>query len=274
MPSQEHDQNRPTCPQPVGAGNRRDTDFLLELLRPVHESWRCLLLDALRSMDGDFLRRLNTDRNWLPGVEQCFAAFSVPRDRVRVVWLGESPYPRPESAVGISFYDRSVDRIFEPGDGLRGFTTQVNRAISLRNILKAWLVAIDRLERDGTSQDDIMAMDKEGLIQDLGELFRRGKEAGWLWLNAGLSLRTSKTKQPQPQIDAWHDLICRVLLDVSNRGAMSVLLGSFSNRFRCLVNDRIIAPHPMNECFVQRENIHAFLRGWSSLIKDQCATAR
>ena len=269
MPRQEHGQNRPTCPQPVGAGNRRDTDFLRELLCPVHESWRCLLSDALRGMDRDFLNSLNTDDDWLPGVKKCFAAFSVPRDRVRVVWLGESPYPKQGRAAGISFYDATIGPIFQP-DGR--FAPEVNRATSLRNILKAWLVAIGRLQMEGTNRDDIRHMNKEGLIQNLEELFRRGKEAGWLWLNAGLSLRTSEKKQPQ--IDAWHDLICRVLLDVSNRGAMSVLLGSFSDRFRCLVNDRIMAPHPRNEDFLQCENIHAFLRGWSSLIEDQCATAR
>ena len=264
MPSQEQDHS--TSSQPVGAGDQHDTDFLHGLLRPVHESWHGLLLDALRRMDGNFLRSLNTHRDWLPGAEKCFAAFSVPRDRVRVVWLGESPYPSPERSAGISFYDASVDRIFDPGDGLRGFTKKVNDATSLRNILKAWFVAIGRLQMAATNKDHIRNMNKEGLIQNLDELFRRGKEAGWLWLNTGLSLRPNETKQPQ--IEAWHDLICHVLLDVSNRGAMSVLLGSFSDRFRCLVGDRIMAPHPRNEDFLRCENIHAFLRGWNFLVED------
>ena len=61
MPSQEQDHS--TCSQPVGAGNQHDTDFLHGLLRPVHESWHGLLLDALRRVDGNFLRSLNTHRD-------------------------------------------------------------------------------------------------------------------------------------------------------------------------------------------------------------------
>ena len=264
MPRQEHDQNRPTCPQPTGTGIRADADFVQELLLPVHESWHCLLLDALGRMDGDFLNCLNTDRNWLPGVERCFAAFTIPRDHVQVVRLGESPYPRSESAAGFSFYDAAIDPIFRSDGRL---TVEINKATSLRNILKAWFIAIDRLQINRTSSNDIRCMNREGLITNLRELFCRGTRAGWLWLNAGLSLRTDDTIPPQ--IDAWYPLIECILRDVSRRGATTVLLGEFSRRFGCLVNGPECAPHPRVESFVRCENIHVFLRNWRCLIEDQ-----
>ena len=261
---QERRQNCPAHLQPSGTGIC--TDLKQELLLPAHESWHSLLLDALGNMDGDFLHRLNTNRNWLPGVEKCFAAFAVPRNRVRVVWLGESPYPRQESAAGISFYDAAIGPVFRPDGKL---TTQINKTTSLRNILKAWFIAIDRLQIDRTKSCHIGCMNKEGLITNLRELFCRGERAGWLWLNAGLSLRTDGTASKRAQIEAWRPLIRCVLQDVSRRGATTVLLGKFSERFQCLVNDPQIAPHPCMEPFVRCENMHAFLRNWRYLIEDQ-----
>lgn len=53
---------------------------------------------------GDFLRgELAAGRRFLPAPDRVFAAFSVPFDQVRVLVLGQDPYPTPGHAMGLSF---------------------------------------------------------------------------------------------------------------------------------------------------------------------------
>ena len=43
------------------------------------------------------------DQEFLPDVESIFRALSVPVDQVRVVILGQDPYPTPGMAEGLAF---------------------------------------------------------------------------------------------------------------------------------------------------------------------------
>ena len=244
-------------------------EFKDRLLRDVHCSWRELLSDALDRLDTAFLDSLESDAHiWLPGPDNCFAAFSVPRCEVNVVWLGESPYPRENSANGLSFYDGEVTDLFRNGRGLHPMGT------SLRNILKAWFVAIGCLEEDETNQGDIDRMCKERLISNLSDLFNRGKTNGWLWLNTALSLWPDPNEARPSlrlQICKWLPLIETVLRDVSERRPESrvVLLGEFAREFAYIVDTPLIAPHPArrNKDFIKCGEVRSFLREWRCLIE-------
>ena len=53
---------------------------------------------------GDFLRAENTaGRGYLPAGENVLRAFRTPLDAVRVLVVGQDPYPTPGHAVGLSF---------------------------------------------------------------------------------------------------------------------------------------------------------------------------
>ena len=53
---------------------------------------------------GDFLRsELAAGRNYLPAGSNVLRAFTFPLDRVRVLIVGQDPYPTPGHAVGLSF---------------------------------------------------------------------------------------------------------------------------------------------------------------------------
>ena len=242
-------------------------EFKHRLLRNVHCSWIELLSNALESVDSDFLDSLESSPNWLPGIDKCFAAFSVPRCDVKVVWLGESPYPRAESANGLSFCDDRIQNLFQNG---RGLSSQMGT--SLRNILKAWFVATERLTIDNTNQRDICHMCRSGLIVEMSELFNRGQTHGWLWLNATLSF-WPEPSEAQPslglQICKWLPLVETVLRDVSRRGARVVLLGKFAEEFAYMVNNPLIAPHPAirNRSFVRNAGMRSFLHEWRCLIE-------
>ena len=244
-------------------------NFVQNLLLNVHCSWRGTISGALERLDPLFLDRLeNYPNQWLPGVALCLAAFSVPRDDVRVVLVGESPYPRRQSANGLSFCDASVDDIFRPDGRLSRMSP------SLMNILKAWFVAIGRLEENGTKQKHIKEMNKERLVPRVDELFQRGKENGWLWLNASLSFWCSSEAIRGPstsmEICKWLPLIETVLTDAEGRGAKIVLLGELAGEYGYLFDAPLVGPHPAapkRRAFVTDAHVRSFLREWRCRIE-------
>lgn len=96
----------------------------------VGEGWA----DALAPVEpriralGDFLRAEQAaGRPFHPAADRIFAAFAVPLDRVKVLIVGQDPYPTPGHAMGLSFsaaprvrpFPRSLQNIFrEYGDDL------------------------------------------------------------------------------------------------------------------------------------------------------------
>ena len=72
----------------------------------VHPSWVEALApvaDQISAM-GEFLRtELAEGRGYLPTGERVLRAFSQPLDDVRVLIVGQDPYPTPGHAVGLSF---------------------------------------------------------------------------------------------------------------------------------------------------------------------------
>jgi hypothetical protein len=136
----------------------------------VHEDWQPILRESLLTLDPDYLDSLLRDDDWLPGVDRLLAAFQRDRAGVRYLLIGESPYPRKASANGIAFYDAAVDSLWSE----QGLSKAVNRATSLRNLVKTALLAQGLLQRDADgkiTQDSIAQLDKRGLIQTLAGLF-------------------------------------------------------------------------------------------------------
>lgn len=73
---------------------------------PVEEGWATVLepvADRIHSM-GDFLREENTSgRGYLPAGNDVLRAFTYPFDEVKVIIVGQDPYPTPGHAMGLSF---------------------------------------------------------------------------------------------------------------------------------------------------------------------------
>lgn len=67
----------------------------VEVLAPVEKHIRAM---------GDFLRaEVAAGRGYLPAGEHVLAAFSQPLEQVRVLIVGQDPYPTPGHAMGLSF---------------------------------------------------------------------------------------------------------------------------------------------------------------------------
>lgn len=87
----------PTSPAPGSARPLRDL---------VHPSWASALAPVEPTVTrlGEFLREeVAAGRGYLPGGPHVLRAFQQPLDAVRVLIVGQDPYPTPGHAMGLSF---------------------------------------------------------------------------------------------------------------------------------------------------------------------------
>jgi len=80
--------------------------MLPDVQSSVHPSWLPVFegLSAEISAVRHFLEgETVAGRQWLPEPSQVLRAFTLPRDRVKVVILGQDPYPTPGHSVGLAF---------------------------------------------------------------------------------------------------------------------------------------------------------------------------
>ena len=220
----------------------------------VHSDWQEILQIALSSVDDKYVESLLSDPQWLPGVDQLLAAFRRDRSNLRYLLIGESPYPRQTSANGIAFYDAAVDELWSA----QGLSKPVNRATSLRNIMKTAMLAQKLLHRDGdgkVTQSSIAAVSKTGLVKTMAQLFDNFERAGFLLLNATPVLHPSR--KPQEEARYWLKFLNQLLLLISQRMAEPVTLilwGKIANLIATLpagnAFDQIICEHPYNLSFI------------------------
>lgn len=209
-------------------------------------------------MDANYLAQLNQTSSWLPGPEKIFNAFSLPLDKVNYVLFGESPYPRAASANGYAFWDAAVDGLWSSS----GLSKQVNRATSLRNIIKMLLVADGVLDPAQTSQEAIAQLNKSNMIQTNEELFNHLLSYGFLLLNATLVLHD----KPQKDARAWLPFM-RELLNclLEHRPQVTfILLGKVANTIDELMPEHkpfnLYAEHPYNLSFITNPEVLAFFK--------------
>lgn len=229
-------------------------------LEHVHQSWLGIVESALRKVSPSFYEGLSEDADWLPGPGLALRAFSLPLDKTNFVLLGESPYPRAQSANGLAFFDGAVDQIWSE----TGLSTEVNRATSLRNLIKAMLIADGLLMPTDTSQGAIAQVDKSSMVKILPELFDNLHGHGFLLLNASLSLASKMTVAYQAQ--AWKPFLEGILEGLAARRpeARLVLFGKIAERVDALPVaarfSRLATEHPYNVSFIRNQGVHEFFK--------------
>src|SRR5699024_9153791 len=104
VPSQRHAVPRRTAPTRHTVTTHDTTPAPLEdILDPGWARALAPVEPTIRRM-GDFLRGENdAGRGYLPGPDRVLRAFTQPFDEVRVLIVGQDPYPTPGHAVGLSF---------------------------------------------------------------------------------------------------------------------------------------------------------------------------
>lgn len=225
------------------------------LLEKTHPQWHEMLNKALQFVDRDYLLQLQNSKDWLPGSNALFTAFSLPLNKVKYILLGESPYPRPESANGYAFWDGAVHALWSK----TGLSKEVNRATSLRNWIKMMLVARGDLQED-TSQPAIAVLDKSQYWQTAEQFFTSLVNKGFLLLNASLVYSEDKVRFHARQWQPFMHCLLSQLAEYK-RSLQLILLGRIAeqmpevNFFSCL-----IAEHPYNLSFITNPKVLAFFK--------------
>lgn len=226
---------------------------------PIDNSWRTCINNALNEINPEYLAKLYNNNDWLPGKNKIFNAFSLPVNQVNYVLFGESPYPRVQSANGYAFWDAAVTDIWSP----TGLSKTVNRATSLRNIIKMLLIAEGLLEPNHTTQDDIAKIDKRSLVQTNHEFFTNLLSQGFLMLNATPVLQAEKVRH---DARAWQPFIRQVMdFLLQKRPDVELLLfGNIANEIDPLITQtgirKIYAEHPYNISFIHNPEVMAFFQ--------------
>jgi uracil-DNA glycosylase len=230
-----------------------DVDSLIARAK-VHQEWQPILRQSLATLENDYVDSLLAEDSWLPGIDNLLAAFRRDRNGLRDLLIGESPYPRRESANGVAFYDAAVDSLWSE----QGLSKAVNRATSLRNIVKTALLAEGLLQRDNAgkiTQDAIARLDKHDLIRSLGDFFSNLERSGFLMLNATPVLHPER--KPAQEAKYWLPFLDRLLtLIVQNSSTRItlVLWGKIAKLIETIPAsrsyDQIVCEHPYNISFI------------------------
>ena len=221
----------------------------------VASDWLPIVSKAWQALDVDYIHSLNTEKGILPPMDCLLRAFSEPLSQIHFILLGESPYPRPESANGLAFWDAAVSSLWSE----TGLSKSVNRATSLRNWLKA-LLKTHGLLSDDLSQQAITNIEKSNLVQTGEQLFNNMIKRGMLLLNASLIYQDKRipyhAKQWRPFIDAVLEGIATVRPDIE-----LILFGKIATQFKNgPLKVALKAEHPYNLSFINNESVLEFFR--------------
>lgn len=225
----------------------------------IDTSWKPLVNQALSKVDTEYLKQLSNTTNWLPGANNIFNAFSLPLPATRAILFGESPYPRKASANGYAFWDAAVSDIWSE----TGLTKAVNRATSLRHIIKMLLLADHALTPEDTSQPAIAALDKSQYVQTLDELFVNFQRHGILLLNTSLVLSQDHVRH---DIKAWHPFVVELFAQLGQQSfdIHLILLGTFAKALDQHLPQRpfkrLFAEHPYNISFIHNPDVLKYFR--------------
>jgi len=150
---------------------------------------------------------------WLPGPDRCFRAFRLAPDpsRVRVLVVGQDPYPQRQYATGVAFSIPKEEKVFPP---------------TLKNIFQEY-------------QDDLhLPMPTHGNLE-------RWSHRGVMLWNAYPSVKTGKPGSHH--WDEWRYLTTELVERLSKEQVVFVLLGRAAQEFApyCGERQRIICTsHP------------------------------
>lgn len=231
-------------------------------IEQAHPQWRDILSCALDVMDRPYLDQLQSEANWLPGIQSIFKAFSMPLSKTNYILMGESPYPRQQSANGYAFWDNAVHSLWSPS----GLSKDVNRATSLRNLIKMLLVARGDLSSD-VSQAAIARLDKSNYLDSAEQLFAAFMHHGFLLLNASLVYIEGQVPY---HARMWQPFLYRVLeaLSASNSSIQLVLLGKIARQLqKATLRQALVAEHPYNISFITNKAVVEFFNPLNLLAK-------
>jgi uracil-DNA glycosylase len=225
------------------------------LIANTHPEWHKILKKALACMEQSYLEEIQQQTNWLPGLDKLFAAFKWPLSKVQYILLGESPYPRAQSAHGYAFWDDAVKSLWSD----KGLSKEVNRATSLRNFIKMLLLARGDLKDNDLSQQAIANLDKSPYCRTAEQLFLNMLNKGFLLLNATLVF-----SQPvRLHAKQWRPFMASVLKQLADAkpSLQLILFGYFAAQVpETTLFKSLTSEHPYNISFISNPDVLDFFQ--------------
>jgi len=242
-------------------------------LNNAHISWIPVLengLHAMQKVNPTYLGDLSKT-DYLPTEGRIFAAFTKKSDTVRYILIGESPYPRTMSAIGVAFMDGAIDSLWCE----KGFSKELNRATSLRNFLKMLLVADGQMTMENTSKTELLRVSVQAqkndslMIKTLSDLHVNMIEKGFLMLNASLVFRpgVSPVKDAlawQPFMEVLLEHIFKMTKTRDSTLSTLILWGKIAERLKkipistCFL--KAVSEHPYNLSFIKNNLMQCLFR--------------
>ncbi|MDX2346852.1 MAG: uracil-DNA glycosylase [Legionella sp.] len=200
--------------------------------------------------------------NYLPKQDLLFSAFTYPLRTTQYILFGESPYPRASSANGYAFWDAAVGSLWSD----TGLSKSVNKATSLRNLMKMLLYARGDLNTD-FSQSAIAALDTTRYHQTLDALFYQLLNKGFMLLNASLVYEANKIPYHARHWAVFMQVLLAQLLD-KKPDVKLLLFGKVAEKIPGHTQfESLIAEHPYNISFITNQAVIDFFKPMDLLLK-------
>ena len=224
------------------------------MLTNIHPSWREILKCSLDILDKDYLNFLETNNYYFPNKSNLFNAFkTLPLDKTKYILFGQDPYPRKESALGYAFIDGKVKSLFDKNGG---FSKEVNKATSLRNIMKMLLLCEGEL-KDDFSKEAIKKISHEKYINSIIELKNNFEKNGVLLLNSALVF--TKKEDSKYHAKMWKSFVNTLLEEIQNHDIKLLLFGNISKEIDKLSSSKnfkkVLVAHPYNVSFITDKKV-------------------
>jgi len=227
------------------------------MITNIDPSWKDIINNSLSKLDPSYLRFLEENKGYFPNKENFLNAFkTLPLEKTKYILFGQDPYPRVESAGGYAFIDMKVKTLFSP-DG--GFSKEVNKATSLRNMMKTFLLCEGKL-KDDFSKDAIKKIDTKEYINSIEELKENFEKNGILLLNTALIF--TKKEDTKKHVKNWKPFIENLLqhLLYHDKDITLILFGNISKDIAKLEVSKdfkkVLLPHPYNVSFITNKDAH------------------
>jgi uracil DNA glycosylase len=175
----------------------------LQLSSMLNPHWRTCLESTLRSQ-ANVERYIGVQRPFtIPTREHTFRALNgLPPDEWRVTIIGQDPYPRAESAVGVAFYDGKIK------DWKNAMSP------SFRNLVKNALYCKGHLQADSKVGEMRSQLRKLRVLQP-PEWFEHTMAQGVLWLNTSLTFSSKDKTELDKHTKFWRPIMVQIFVYVT-----------------------------------------------------------
>lgn len=169
----------------------------------IDSSWNAIKSELYKEPLSTLNSQILPTISYQPKPENIFRAFTMPVNEIKVVILGQDPYPRPGDAVGYAFAKPPLK----------------SKPVSLRNIEKE---VRESGQINGSNEIDLFAWVDQGVFL----------------LNTALTVETGKAGS---HLKYWESFTKKVIAHIAtNNPCIWILWGAKAQRFSSFINNQLV----------------------------------